>query len=104
MEDNAAAHHSDYTTKLRDAEGIPKVDWPPNSPHFNPIERIWMIMKSRILRQHGAECITTAKEMKEVLKEECDKITIEEINREIEKLPAIMARCIQVRDGNNFHA
>jgi hypothetical protein len=32
--------------------------------------------------------------MKQVLQEEWDKITIEEINTEIAKLPTIMRRCI----------
>jgi stage III sporulation protein SpoIIIAA len=34
--------------------------------------------------------------MKEVLQEEWDRITIEEINKEISRLPTVMARCIAV--------
>lgn len=34
--------------------------------------------------------------------EEWDKITIEKINKEIEKLPSIMAHCIVVNRGNNL--
>ncbi|KAA8913099.1 hypothetical protein FN846DRAFT_886784 [Sphaerosporella brunnea] len=41
--------------------------------------------------------------MKEVLQEEWDRITIEEINREISRLPKVMARCIADNGGNNFH-
>ena len=42
--------------------------------------------------------------MKLVLQEEWDKITIEEINKEVAKLPSIIAKCINVNGGNNYHA
>jgi len=42
--------------------GFPKVDWPPNSPDFNPMERIWLLMK-RIRRRRGSERITSRAEM-----------------------------------------
>jgi len=38
MEDNAPVHHSISTKARREEEGIEKVDWPANSPDFNPIE------------------------------------------------------------------
>jgi transposase len=104
MEDGAASHRSGYTTQERVNEGIRKMDWPPNSPDFNPIERIWALMKRRIQTRRGSERITTVKAMKKVLQEEWDKITIEEINNEIAKLPTIMRRCIEVNGGNKFHA
>jgi transposase len=104
MEDGAAAHGSGYTTQERVRESVRKMDWPPNSPDFNPIERIWTLMKSRIQTRRGTERITTVTEMKRVLKEEWDKITIEEINNEIAKLPTIMRRCIEVNGGNKYHA
>ena len=70
MEDNAPAHDSVYTNRLREAEGIQKVKWPPNSPDFNPIEHIWHLMKKRILTRRGSERKTTSTDMKRVLKEE----------------------------------
>ena len=104
MEDNAASHDSCWTNAQRADEGIPKVDWPPNSPDFNPIERIWALLKRRIQRRRGSERITTRAEMVAMLQEEWDRLTIEEINNEIRKLPTIMQRCLNVNGGNKFHA
>jgi hypothetical protein len=103
MEDNAPGHDCWYTDSEREKEGIRKVNWPPNSPDFNPIERIWLLMKSRFQTRRGSERITTLARMKQVLHEEWDRITIEEINREISRLPTVMQRCIAVQGGNNFH-
>ena len=38
-----------------------------------------------------------------MLIEEWGKISVDEINREIERLPAILAKCINVNGSNNFH-
>jgi len=104
MEDNAPSHNSGFTNEVRESEGIAKVKWPPNSLDLNPIEHIWRLMKWRILRRRGAERITTPREMETVLQEEWDKITIEEINHEIVKLPDIMIWCIAANGGNKFQS
>lgn len=41
MEDNAPGHDCWYTNSEREKEGIAKINWPPNFPDFNSIERIW---------------------------------------------------------------
>ena len=87
----------------REKEGIKKMNWVPNSPDFNPIERVWYIIKPLILTRRGSERITTATRMKEALQEEWDRITIDEINDLISRLPTVMQRCINVQGGNNFH-
>ncbi|KAF8248445.1 hypothetical protein K440DRAFT_514093, partial [Wilcoxina mikolae CBS 423.85] len=58
-----------------------------NSPDFNPIERIWTLLKRRIQQRRATERVTTVTDMKLVLHEEWEKITVEEINCEIDKLP-----------------
>jgi hypothetical protein len=62
------------------------------------------LIKSRIQKRRGSERITTISEMKLVLVEEWERITIDEINTEVAKLPAIMQRCINTSGGNNYHA
>ena len=84
--------------------GIPKFEWVSNSPDFNPIEHIWALLKRRIQRRRASERVTTVTDMKAVLVEEWEKITVEEINWEIDKLPTIVMHCLSVNGGNNFHA
>ena len=79
------------------------MDWPPNSPDFNPIEHLWELMKSRIQTRRGHERVTSISEMKEVLRQEWEKITGQEVNKEISKLPRVMAKCIEQQRGNKFH-
>lgn len=81
-----------------------KVEWDLNSPDFNPMEHIWTLMKSRIQKRRGAERITTQMAMESVLNKEWVRITIQEIDKEIAKLPIIMSRCIAVKGSNNLHA
>ena len=104
MEDNAPSHSAVYTAREREKHNIEKLDWPANSPDFNPIERIWALMKKRILRRRGVERITTVSAMREVLKEEWQKISIDEINKEIDRLPTVMARCIEAGGSNNYNS
>ncbi|KAA8895405.1 hypothetical protein FN846DRAFT_894190 [Sphaerosporella brunnea] len=104
MEEGAALHGSEYTQQERVPEGITKVNWPPNSPDFNPIERIGEFMMSRIQTRRGSERISKFNEMDRSLKEQRGKITIKEINKNIAKLPMILRRCIEVNGGNTYRA
>jgi len=104
MEDNAPSHTSHYTTWEREKKRVKKVNWPANSQDFNPIVHIWTIIKSRIQTRRGRERITSQSQMKAALCEEWARITIEEIDSELGKLPTIMVRCIAVQGSNNFHA
>ncbi|KAF8252025.1 hypothetical protein K440DRAFT_537532, partial [Wilcoxina mikolae CBS 423.85] len=76
---------------------------PANSPDFNPIERIWTLIKQQNQTWRGSERITTVTSIKQVLKEEWDRVTIEKINKGISKLPTIMCCCLDVNGGNNYH-
>jgi len=104
MEDGASAHTASYTSREREKQGVPNLDWVSNSPDFDPIERMWTLLKRRIQRRRASERVTTVTDMKLVLQEEWEKITVEEINCEIDKLATIVTRCLAVNGGNNFHA
>jgi hypothetical protein len=69
MEDNSPYHDSNFTNYYRLKDGIPKLDWPLNSPDFNSIEHIWTLIKSHIQKRRDSERITTISEMMLVLVE-----------------------------------
>lgn len=100
MEDGAPSHTASYTNRETETERIPKAIWPSNSPDFNPIERIWIWLRAGI----DGRDISTVEGMKKALLETWEALSVEHINREIEKLPHIMAKCISVNGGNNFAA
>jgi len=62
-----------------------------------------MLLKSRIQKRRGSKRVTTIRRLKEVLMEEWDKVTTEEINKGISPLPHVMQRCIDYNGGTNFH-
>jgi len=65
---------------------------------------VWALMKSRIQTRRGHERITSLPQMRLVLQEEWDRVTIEDINKVVARLPSIIAKCILVNGGNNYHA
>jgi hypothetical protein len=48
VEDGAKIHTSRYTQRFRQAYGLTRMKWPPNSPHLNPIENVWPILTARL--------------------------------------------------------
>ncbi|RPB26730.1 transposable element Tcb2 transposase, partial [Terfezia boudieri ATCC MYA-4762] len=50
MEDNAPAHRSRVSQAAQTQLGLApyRLDWPASSPNLNPIENIWLLLKSRI--------------------------------------------------------
>lgn len=104
MEDGAPSHTATYTNMEREKRGIPKAVWPPFSPDFNPIERIWNWMKKEISSRVGKRVVSTVEEMRQAMYEAWEALSVERINREIEKLPEILVKCINVNGNNNYHA
>lgn len=102
MEICVPAHNAAYTNREREKFGICKAKWLSFSPDFNPIERIWNWMREEI--DGREEPVETVQAMRLALKETWDNLSIERINREIEKLLYLMAKCLSVSGNNNFPA
>ena len=50
QQDNAPCHKSEGAMNDFRANNINVMDWPPASPDINPIENLWAIIKTRILK------------------------------------------------------
>lgn len=106
VEDNAPVHGRKNTkknqsicNKLRKLYRIHSIDWPPNSPDLNPIEKIWRILKSR-LRSRKPLGGWSLEELKKAVTEVWyNEISIEEINRQIDTMPERIAQVIERKGG-----
>jgi hypothetical protein len=78
-------------TALKEDNWISTLTHPPQSPDLNPIEGIWCILKQRA-RQHTW---TSLDELKKILQDEWDKITIEEIRERILEMPERCQRLVK---------
>jgi hypothetical protein len=69
--------------QLKTDNWIENLTHPPVSPDLNPQEGVWNILKQRVRKRvwHGLE------ELKEVIQDEWDKITIEEVRKRIADMP-----------------
>lgn len=85
MRKNGLAH--DFKTR----HNIQNLKHPAQSPDLNPIEGIWNIIKQRLRYKR----FDTDEEVKEALREEWDKITLEEIRKRIGSMPE---RCKLLRE------
>ena len=48
MEDGVAIHQSKLLENWRQAHGMKKLIWPPNSPNLNSIQNLWNIIKNML--------------------------------------------------------
>ena len=97
MEDNAPVHKK-VCIPVRTELGMQILDWPPNSPDLNLIENIWSYMKEIIAKNYAT--ISSAEEMKRIVKRMWDNFKDREWDKLIESLPERMAAVIASKGGS----
>jgi hypothetical protein len=45
MVDGTQIHTANVTKSWMEELGLKMLNWPPNGPHLNPLENLWMIYK-----------------------------------------------------------
>ena len=78
MQDGARCHTAQNTTRFLTNKKIPLLEeWPPRSPHLNPIETLW----AAIQRQVSGREPMDAKQLEEFVFDEWDKFDQKSIDR-----------------------
>ncbi len=66
MQDGAPCHRSKVAKTFLAENRIKVLDWPGNSPDFNPIENLWTNMKNKVAEKHPSSVKDLVKVIKEV--------------------------------------
>jgi transposase len=80
--------------KLKKRNSIETLRHPAQSPDLNPTEGIWNILKPRVRKRYGDW--RTIDKLKQVILEEWDKITLDDIRARIAEMPT---RCKMLVDN-----
>jgi transposase len=94
VQDNDPKHRSKMVTQLLDKKAPNRVlDFPANSPDFNPIEDIWSIIASALERKN----IKKMSQLKRAIKNEWDKLDMQLIRNSVESMPRRLQECINLK-------
>lgn len=85
LEDNHGPHNGPESTAAHQALKIERFGHPANSPDLNPIEICWHMLKSRM--RHTEGMVTDFDELFAIAQKVWSGITLEEVNRQILKVP-----------------
>ena len=92
MRDNAPSHISEKTIEfIKRAKINEWKEWPAYSPDLNPIENVWGLIKSKLMKKE----INKKLELIIEIKNAYNKIDDEAISNMIESFPSRLAECIE---------
>ena len=76
MQDGAPAHTASKVIEVINGKSLIIPGWPPNSPHLNPIELLWAIVKARVHASESSEDV----QLEAISQAAWNEIHIETIN------------------------
>ena len=95
-QNNAPCHKAMVVMNFLKAENVTVMDWPPQSPDLNPIENVWKTLGER----SKARTPKTTVQLWNVLQEEWNKITQQDINKSIS---SCSQKCQSVIEAKGLH-
>jgi transposase len=97
QEDNAPWHTAKVVRKYMTKQGIPRLQWPPQSPDLSPIENLWKQIKDMISkRRHRIKNIGMMERALEEVWPQIKPETLEKLNASMEKR---INACIRNKGG-----
>ena len=95
MDDNAPVHRSQATKDYINANRVPTLDWPAQSPDLNPIENVWLTIKRKL--QHRTEMINSVNELYDNIFDIWTSLTLEYIQSLYTSVPDRIKRVQRAR-------
>ncbi|KAH0787972.1 transposable element tc3 transposase [Histomonas meleagridis] len=100
QQDNARPHIANDVIQSLDYLDVLFIDdWPPYSPDLNIIEVVWAIMKRRL----EAKIIRSIDELKNVIIDVWNNLSLETINRLVLSMPAELQACVANQGNTILH-
>lgn len=96
QQDNAPCHKAKSVTAYLDQKKLQVLDWPAQSPDFNPIENLWGLVKHKVSKTRP----TNLNQLWVKIQEAWQQVTPEEITRLIQSMPQRMKTAISARGGS----
>ena len=96
QQDNAPAHAARSTRQFLAARRVPVLDWPGNSPDFNPIENVWAHLSRRV---HARGVARNKAELWEWAQEEWDLTPVTLLHSIYNSLPQRMQEALDNNGG-----
>ena len=93
-DDNAPAHHARVCQTALEQAGVPRMEWPANSPDLNIIEHVWDMMGRAI--QNRQQPIQTLQKLRQALIEEWNNIPMQSLR---DLVASCCGRCQAVIDS-----
>lgn len=101
VEDGARCHTAKVTQEARNVLGIPSLQHPAQSPDLNPIEDMWLDLKTKVATMRPVA--TNLQMLRRQAEQAWDEIPIHKVNRLVEGMEARRQALVKARGKYTPH-